>query len=282
MTLIIDSSVIVKWFVEEDGHQEALGLFDLDRDLACPDFAFAETSNVLWRKVRMEEIEATHASSAIDALPSFFDRVVPGADLIKLGFELAGELDHSVYDCLFLAAAFSVEGGVLVSADEAFLRKCAAMGFGERIRPLRSTPLEIQFVAAQVEDILDLIDKHDRTIENICTSIRPSSERSPFLSFNPGDLTPAFDSPAYRDLTRRIAELNPTVAQTALAVSWYGRDRGSFGFEGDFHHAQEIASDPSAHIAYLASNLRYFERGIQRLRQTHPHLFESTTDGSNG
>lgn len=52
MTLVIDTSVIVKWFVRETGHEDALSLLETTDPLCCPDFALVEAANVLWRKTR--------------------------------------------------------------------------------------------------------------------------------------------------------------------------------------------------------------------------------------
>ena len=49
MTLVVDASVAVKWFVEEDGRQQALQILDLD-EREAPDLIIAEVANVIWKK----------------------------------------------------------------------------------------------------------------------------------------------------------------------------------------------------------------------------------------
>ncbi|WP_180897988.1 type II toxin-antitoxin system VapC family toxin [Martelella soudanensis] len=140
MTLVIDSSVIVKWFVQEEGHAEALGLLETTERICCPDFALVEAANVLWRKVRLSEIGPAQASEAVGQLAGFFDAVVPSFELLEAAFELAGRLQHSVYDCMFLACALRSEDDVLVSADERFLTKASENGFAMAVRPLSGQP----------------------------------------------------------------------------------------------------------------------------------------------
>tara|TARA_B100000378_G_scaffold21942_1_gene16969 strand:- start:380 stop:805 length:426 start_codon:yes stop_codon:yes gene_type:complete len=136
MTLVIDSSVIVKWFVREEGHPEAVKLLEMTEQLSCPDFALAEAANVLWRKVRLGEIGSGQAGEAVGQMAGFFDSIVPSSELLETAFDLAGTLQHSVYDCMFLACALRREGDVLVSADEKFLTKASENGFAASVRPL--------------------------------------------------------------------------------------------------------------------------------------------------
>lgn len=139
MTLVIDTSVIVKWFVRETGHEEALSLLETRDTLCCPDFALVEAANVLWRKTRGGEVSEGQAQESIRQLPGFFDSVVPAAELLDGGFELAKLLSHSVYDCMFLACALREEGDVLVSDDMAFMKKAAEHGYSGSVRPLFGT-----------------------------------------------------------------------------------------------------------------------------------------------
>lgn len=143
MTLVIDTSVIVKWFVRETGHEEALSLLETTDPLCCPDFALVEAANVLWRKTRGGEVSEEQAQESIRQLPRFFDEVVPAGELLDDGFGLAKLLSHSVYDCMFLACALRRKGDVLVSGDRAFLKKAAEHGFAESIRPLSGTGISV-------------------------------------------------------------------------------------------------------------------------------------------
>jgi predicted nucleic acid-binding protein len=135
LKVVIDSSVAVKWFVREVGHEAAKALLASGGDsFIAPDFMLAEVANVLWRKVRQNEIEVEQVQEAIRALP--VDVLVSAADLVEPAFDLARQIGHSVYDCLFLACALKVEGSALVIADEKVAVKMEAAGFGDRIRRL--------------------------------------------------------------------------------------------------------------------------------------------------
>ena len=51
MNAVIDASVLAKWFVEEDDTVAARRLQHLK--LVAPDLLIVETTNVLWKKVRL-------------------------------------------------------------------------------------------------------------------------------------------------------------------------------------------------------------------------------------
>jgi predicted nucleic acid-binding protein len=136
LTIVVDTSVIVKWLVVEDGHTDALLLLNKGVRLACPDLALPEVANVLRRKVRVKDTTQSQAAESLLRLPQYFDLIVPSAELLGAGFALAEKVDHSVYDCMFLALARREVDAVVVTADRVFLKKCVAAGFGDSIRHL--------------------------------------------------------------------------------------------------------------------------------------------------
>ena len=73
--LVVDSSVVVKWFVDEPLHAEARHIYKYQQDILAPEFVLVEVANVVWKKVRRKEIGADQAyeiiNLAIEALPGF-------------------------------------------------------------------------------------------------------------------------------------------------------------------------------------------------------------------
>jgi predicted nucleic acid-binding protein len=136
VTIVIDTSVIVKWFVEEEGHEEALRLLQSGERRLCPDVALAETANVLRRRLRMKVISHKQMADAIRRMPVYLKNVTPSVELLKDACDLAEKVDHSVYDCMFLALARREVDAVVVTADKIFLKKCVVAGFGDSIRQL--------------------------------------------------------------------------------------------------------------------------------------------------
>ena len=48
MTLVIDASVALKWFVEEQGSDKARGLLSREERLIAPELLLAEVFNAAW------------------------------------------------------------------------------------------------------------------------------------------------------------------------------------------------------------------------------------------
>ena len=113
---VVDASVALKWFVPEIHSAAAVRLLETEIVLCAPDLIGPEFGNILWKKVRRGEItrgEATEILSAFSALPL---EIHSSAALLDAAFELAVELDRSVYDSLYLALAVAQECA-LVTAD---------------------------------------------------------------------------------------------------------------------------------------------------------------------
>ncbi|PSJ52574.1 type II toxin-antitoxin system VapC family toxin [Kumtagia ephedrae] len=141
MIIVVDTSVIVKWFINEPGHDLARQFLHPERDLAAPDFAIAEAANVLWRRQRSGEIGSEQAEESLRQLPLFFKHLSPASDLVLDSLRMARELGHSVYDCMFLVLAASLPEGCLLTADDRFIAKVATTRYEQLLRPLADSPL---------------------------------------------------------------------------------------------------------------------------------------------
>jgi predicted nucleic acid-binding protein len=120
-TYVIDASIAVKWVVEEQGTPEALVLRRTAR-LIAPELLVAECANVLWKKVRRDELLREEALLAARLLQGAEIELMSTRSLLEAATRIAIELDHPAYDCLYLALA--VENACrFVTADERFLRK---------------------------------------------------------------------------------------------------------------------------------------------------------------
>lgn len=126
MSLVVDASVAVKWFVVEPLWQEAEALTRRRDSLLAPEFIIAEVTNVAWKKVARGEIEPRQAHEIATAIARSIPRFQSSAILNERALHIAIDLGHPVYDCLYLACAELAET-VLVTADA---RLCAALAGG--------------------------------------------------------------------------------------------------------------------------------------------------------
>lgn len=275
MTFVIDTSIIVKWFVSEEGHEEAIKLLESKEQLVCPDFALAEAANALWRKTRKNEINVKQAAAALEKMPNFFDEIVPCSKLLNNAFSLAQKLDHSVYDCLFLSAASRNPNDVLITDDLKFAKKCVAGGFADKLRLLKDEPILFELSDSRIKKLLELLERYDLTKEFVKTSVLGNPKERKLITFSLRDMIPAFESPNYLRLKQKIGQLDEKSARSIIAICWYGREIGSLGFDHDYENAQALSTEPLDNAPYIIGLLRHYELGLLKLKQTHPQYFKN-------
>jgi predicted nucleic acid-binding protein len=119
--IVVDASVAIKWVLPENLSSGALALRKRYA-LAAPDIIHAECANVLWKRTRSGEIAAEDSEEALDLLRGTDIHLLSSSEISPDALRLARDLDHPVYDCLYLYAA-QVLQTVLVTADSRFVRK---------------------------------------------------------------------------------------------------------------------------------------------------------------
>ena len=63
MSVVVDASVVIKWFVPEAGSDAASRLLASEDRLEAPDLLFAEIANAIWKKVQRGQL--TRAESRL-------------------------------------------------------------------------------------------------------------------------------------------------------------------------------------------------------------------------
>lgn len=126
MKLVVDASVAVKWVVLEEGRAEALQR-TAGEELLAPDFALVEAASILWKKVRLGQLDAEQAQRGLDFIAGAFSTLVPTQQLVFRALAISLEQDHPVYDCLYLACA-EIEQAQLPTADKRLAGISAAAG----------------------------------------------------------------------------------------------------------------------------------------------------------
>ena len=132
--LVVDASVALKWFFEEEGSNQAEGL-QTAYELIAPDLIIPEVLNGAWKAVRRGIVPADQVESIPRILPGCFSILVRSPELVPRALEIAIELNHPVYDCFYLAVAES-QGAILVTADTRLLKAVSKTVFAGIGRPL--------------------------------------------------------------------------------------------------------------------------------------------------
>ena len=121
---IVDASVAIKWLLPEPGADHAEMLLESGEQLAAPALIRIEVAAAIARKVRMKEIEPRDGGTAFDlwlrCITAGVIALVPDEAYLKSAWKIATQLSHPLQDCLYLAAAVSLEAA-LVTADRKFV-----------------------------------------------------------------------------------------------------------------------------------------------------------------
>jgi predicted nucleic acid-binding protein len=131
--LVIDASVAIKWVIEEPGTPDALAL--RRHRLFAPDLLVAECANILWKKVRRNELRQEEALLAARLLERADVELAPMRSLLEPATSLAIALDHPAYDCTYLALAEAL-GCDLATADRRLAAKPLPAGYNARVLAL--------------------------------------------------------------------------------------------------------------------------------------------------
>jgi predicted nucleic acid-binding protein len=115
--IVVDASVALKWVLDEPESEAAVAL--RDQELIAPALWLAEAANALWRHVRTGEISDQEAAAFFSELLKAPVASLPIEPHLERALELAMEIGHPVYDCIYLALALHHRTHVM-TADRRF------------------------------------------------------------------------------------------------------------------------------------------------------------------
>jgi predicted nucleic acid-binding protein len=135
VTVVVDASVALKWYVAEADSAAARILFVGEQDVIAPELLVAEISNASWKLLRRGEIDRTQHVRIAEEIGGMLSRLVPLHRLVARAAVLAHDLDHPVYDCFYLALS-EAENAPLITADRRLIARVARTPFATTIRRL--------------------------------------------------------------------------------------------------------------------------------------------------
>ena len=116
--LVPDASVAVKWIVAEEDSLEAETLL-VGNELHAPRLMVSEIANALWSKVRRGQILLSQTDRLIASATEQPVQWTDDGILVVDALRFAVEVNHPVYDCMYLALAYRIDGTV-ITADRRF------------------------------------------------------------------------------------------------------------------------------------------------------------------
>lgn len=121
--MILDASVIAKWFLKEEGTGKALKIrekyFQDEFDLSVPDLIIYELANTL-RYSNFLSPEIDKAISTIYSMDLFF--IDPSQKIMEKASKIAINKDITIYDATYVALSYQLSSQ-LMTADKSLFRK---------------------------------------------------------------------------------------------------------------------------------------------------------------
>ena len=124
---MVDASVAVQWFAREPGSEASAALVEGNQPLVAPDIMLLEVANALWKKLRHGDVPAADLQPAVTRILASDITLVPTLTLLERAVRLAVEINHAVYDCVYLVLA-EERGAPLASIDERLRAAARARG----------------------------------------------------------------------------------------------------------------------------------------------------------
>lgn len=127
---MLDASVLAALYVEDpatEASEAALERLEVDAQLHAPDLVLLEVAQVLWKRVRRDELSADDAMRGIGDLEAAAIRFFPSGSLVAQSLALALAHGFTAYDATYIALATRV-GGTVVTNDAELHRRAREAG----------------------------------------------------------------------------------------------------------------------------------------------------------
>jgi len=129
---VVDASIAVKWFVPELYSIQAVRLLQQEAELLAPELILAEVGNILWKKCRIGELDATTAGELLQDFKRSALKIRQHAGLLETAWHIASQYRQTFYDSLYLSLAISAEAR-MATADRKFHDAIAATPLASHI-----------------------------------------------------------------------------------------------------------------------------------------------------
>lgn len=134
--LVIDASVMVKLLVDEPLTEAARQAVATRDDCIAPDLIHVEIASALAKKVRLFGLPVAEAMAGLESYGEFIAQIVDSQAYFRDAMSLSIAIDHSLFDCLYLALAID-RRCPLLTADVKFADRATAAGLAASIMTLR-------------------------------------------------------------------------------------------------------------------------------------------------
>jgi len=127
---VLDSSIIVKWFCDEEDTDLALKFREDyakgEVNIACPDLVLYEIANALRYNKKLTEDDVKNSVYSI--IDIGIDVIVPTKTVLESAISLAFKYDTTLYDGYFIALAKEL-GYIFITSDDNLFKKVKVLNF---------------------------------------------------------------------------------------------------------------------------------------------------------
>ena len=128
--MVIDTSVVAKWFVEEDERGKAIlirdQLLSAKISLVAPRLLIYEMGNVLTQNTNLNSKETSNALRSLDEIG--LEIYLMGFDELETAAKLSRDFNITFYDAVFASLA-KILNTKLITADKSLASKLGEPGF---------------------------------------------------------------------------------------------------------------------------------------------------------
>jgi predicted nucleic acid-binding protein len=139
MIAVVDSSVAIKWFVREHGHDQALALLDRQDELFAPDVIVSDVIDAVWARIVAGHIGNDQGSAIVAAVTSGVPALVPVSDFAEEAFQTALGMGRLAHLAMYLACVESLDAGFVTADEETAVMAREKLG-AERVTLLSGLP----------------------------------------------------------------------------------------------------------------------------------------------
>ena len=119
MKIVIDASVLIKWYVPEIHSDEAELLIDDRFDIHAPELIIPEFGNILWKKCKLGELSSDESLILADEMVKDDITFHMHLPLLRESLRQAIATGQTIYDWTYLILALSLDAK-FITADRRF------------------------------------------------------------------------------------------------------------------------------------------------------------------
>ena len=192
-----------------------------------------------------------------------------GDTLVQRAAQLAVEVGHPVYDCLYLACA-EATASALVTADQRLADKAAGRWPNIGVRYIGTPAVAARLDAAatslvisrkKVDELIAAYEVFAATKDHVTTAVHSGAEGLKIMSAE--DMDRYLETPAYMRLLSLIDALTDEERIDLAALGWFGAKVMGDEWRRNLEHASRMSGELTPH--YLAGYGQHWRDGYAHL-----------------